>query len=279
MLIFASDKYINQIKLLWKQAFGDSDASTDYYFSNIHENGNMLLDVDGGEVASMLTMLPIHLKCGTKSVRARYIYAVATHEKYRNQGRSTRLMGCAHDYMKKNGISVSVLVPATESLFGFYERCGYTRAFRLGCRSFCSCEIQDGTSDYSIELCSESEYFKMRADAFGDGIFAEWDAVILKKIMNYARFCGGEFYKIQTQSGSAALYVVRNGTTVTVKEFAACNMSAQTAAEILHKRLGADKYVIRTRADGGVGADFAMARIIGTECAVFENAYFNLAMD
>ena len=51
------------------KAFGDSDAFKGLlFFKTYIENGNMLLDVDGGEVASMLTMLPIHLKCGTKSV-------------------------------------------------------------------------------------------------------------------------------------------------------------------------------------------------------------------
>ena len=118
MIGFAANAYSGQLKQLWMQAFGDSEPSTDYYFSHIHQNNRMLVDMEGQTVCAMLTMLPLTLYTAGKALPARYIYAVATQKAFRGQGRSTRLLQYAHTYMKQQGVAVSLLVPASDSLFG-----------------------------------------------------------------------------------------------------------------------------------------------------------------
>ena len=112
MIEFASERYRKQVKALWCEAFEESEASAQHYFTHCHEDKNMLLDIEDGAVCAMLTMLPLTLYFGAEARPGRYIYAVATRKDCRGQGRSTRLLHAAHDDMRRAGVAASLLVPA-----------------------------------------------------------------------------------------------------------------------------------------------------------------------
>ena len=56
---------IPRLKQIWKKCFQDPDAFIDFYFAQFHEpDQSMVLLVDG-EIASMLTMIPLTLQLRT----------------------------------------------------------------------------------------------------------------------------------------------------------------------------------------------------------------------
>ncbi len=280
MIVFASDGYIHQIKELWCQAFGDTKQGADFYFSNLHQNENMLIDVEGNNVTSMLTMHPITLVNHKKTLYARYIYAVATHKDFRMQGRSTRLIMYAHEYMRAQNIDASILVPENEGLFDFYEKRHYKRAFYLNKSVFCAEKISAPQYSYSFDVCSVKEYFDIRKEAFGKcSAFAMWDEDMLVKVMAYARFLGGEFYKIFTGDIKAAAYIVRDKDDIIVKELASPTSEHERILSAIKESFDAKKYIIYGAPRGKNDIARGMICNLNNEKDIVDDAYFNLFME
>lgn len=283
MIEFASERYREQIKALWCEAFEESAASAEHYFACCHADSNMLLDTEGDGVCAMLTMLPLTLQYGGETHPGRYIYAVATRKDCRGQGRSTRLLQEAHGYMCREGIAASLLVPASESLFDFYAQRGYTKAFSLSETVRDADTLPPASAGTVRRMETAKAYMNLRLAAFGDSRpFAAWDADMLERIMAYGRCYGAEFYHVSTSRGEAAAFCVREGDTVLVKELAVFGMKTEQAVALLHGQLGAKRYCVRTaagRAEEKRRYDFAMLCTLQDNLPKPCNAYFNLAMD
>lgn len=283
MIEFASERYRKQVKALWCEAFEESEVSAQHYFTHCHEDKNMLLDIEDGAVCAMLTMLPLTLHFGAEARPGRYIYAVATRKDCRGQGRSTRLLHAAHDDMRRTGVAASLLVPASESLFDFYAQRGYKKAFCLGETVWEAAALPPAGTGTVQRMETAEDYARLRHAAFGNSRpFAEWDSDMLKRIMTYGRCYGAEFYHICTPEGEAAAFCVREGDTVLVKELAAVGVEPRQAAALLHKRLGAPCYRVRTAAGAKTEEkrlDFAMLCDLQGSLPKLCGAYFNLAMD
>ena len=283
MIQFASGRETAQLRLLWMEAFGDSEESAAYYFTHIHKPETMLVDIEAGEVCAMLTMLPLSLVTKEGTLPARYIFAVATKNAYRGQGRSTRLLARAHSYMKEQKVAASLLAPASESLFGFYEKRGYRKAFRLRRSVYEAKQLPALPKEYEVLPCTAKEYGAIRRTAFLEHIpFAAWDTDMLGHIMAYARFCGAEFYRLRTVAGEAIAYVIKEKDSVVVKELALAGIDEAEVAALLHSWYGAVRYEVRTAAkpDGlGQSYEFAMLRDLSGTLPALQNPYFNLAMD
>ena len=86
MIRFAENADHPRLKALWMEAFGDPRDAVETYFALRHKNENMLVNVQGGKVTGMLSMLPAALCTGGHALAARYIYAVATDIRCRRPG-------------------------------------------------------------------------------------------------------------------------------------------------------------------------------------------------
>lgn len=119
---------IPQLKALWKQAFGDTDEEIDYFFRvGFSENRCLQATVDG-QVAAALYWFDSTV-WGKKVA---YLYAIATEKSFQHQGIAGQLIRSTHEHLKNKGYQGAVLVPSEESLFGFYERFGYSAFGGIG---------------------------------------------------------------------------------------------------------------------------------------------------
>lgn len=122
-----SSKYKQQIKKLFCETFGDSEEVCDNFLENMYRNEDIVLYTESGKVFAMAFLLPVFCK----NRQGRYVYAVATAPSHRNRGICRRLMAFAEEYVKNLGEDFLILVPASPSLFAFYESMGYChRVFR-----------------------------------------------------------------------------------------------------------------------------------------------------
>lgn len=108
---------IPQLRQLWKEAFGDTDAFLDHFFSAAFSPDRCLCAMVDGEVAAMAYWFDCE--------EYAYIYAVATAEKHRGKGISHALMGRIHEILTERGYDGCILVPGEESLRKFYRGMGY----------------------------------------------------------------------------------------------------------------------------------------------------------
>lgn len=101
---------------LWQEAFHETPILPDCT--------SFVAEKDG-KIAAMLHALPQILRA-SRDHKAAYLYAIATKKEYRGQGLCRNLMAFAE---KNLDCDCCVLVPASKSLFGFYEALGYETAF------------------------------------------------------------------------------------------------------------------------------------------------------
>ena len=112
---------IGQLRALWKNAFGDSDAFLDMFFDNAyHPSRCHYIKMDDKIVSALYWFDCMYLEH-----KLAYIYAVATDSNYRGQGLCHTLMNETHQHLKSMGYAGALLVPGSQSLFQFYANMGY----------------------------------------------------------------------------------------------------------------------------------------------------------
>ena len=135
---------------LWLVCFDDKREAAQLFFERNLSDTHGYLAENNGEIAAAvyltdcrLTGLPSHYLCGA-----------ATLPGYRGRGVMTELIGFALADAAARGDCYSVLMPAEESLYGFYAKMGYQpvgRACRTGLETVCGTAQSRGEPDF-IEL-------------------------------------------------------------------------------------------------------------------------------
>ena len=123
---------IPQLRQLWKEAFGDTDAYLDSFFALGFSPDRCRCVTEEGRVAATLYWFD----CFCRGERFAYLYAVATAEQDRGKGFCRQLMTCTHTHLKAAGYAGAILVPASDNLRQMYGKMGYlpgTRISELRC--------------------------------------------------------------------------------------------------------------------------------------------------
>ena len=164
MIIDAPQKeHLNGLRNLWKEAFGDTEAFLDGFFENVFSPSRCRCVTIDGQVAAALYWF----NCTHGEKRVAYLYAIATLKKFRGKGLCASLMKDTHLHLKELGYSLSMLVPASDSLFDFYARIGYTTC------TFITEETvlpsKDDTNTLKLLRISAEEYGKRRRTLLPQG--------------------------------------------------------------------------------------------------------------
>ena len=272
------------LKALWAEIFGDTIEAVEQYFSMRHQDENMLVDEREDTIAGMLSMLPVTLLSGEGQKRkARYIYAVATHPDFRGLGISTALLEAAHAHMKDLGEAAALLVPASQSLFEFYGKRGYTTAFSLDVLNIDAKSLPPYPAGGQYTACSVKEYTSIRDQAFTKScLYVSWD----ENAVSYAVAALGESggmirFSFDSGSGCALWEKTENG--VQIRELALVSGNVLTALSVLHRALNAGFYTVRLMAGNYPGAmqrPFGMIHWLIKEPLLLGDApYLSLALD
>lgn len=132
---------INDIALVWGEAFGDSFDDIKYFEENV-QNAKCLAYYDNESICSLLYLVDCTL-CGEHQ---KYVYAVCTLKKYKAKGFATELI----EYAKKEYGSLC-LIPANKSLIDFYKKRGFTNKYEVNDIEFF--ESDELKNDYLLVGC------------------------------------------------------------------------------------------------------------------------------
>jgi hypothetical protein len=187
---------------------------------------------------------------------AKMLYAIATHPDFQGRGFASELIGRCNDLLKENNCDFSVLVPASQSLFGYYHKLGYQEGFYINesvlsknaaktlCRGFNQrcCLAPAGAREYNAlrnNLLKNTAFIKYSDEdiAYQKKLCAETGADI------YAISCGEKF-------GCAAIERL-NGGKIFIKELLLPDSHCLSAAGSVADMFCADEYIIRTPANTG----------------------------
>ncbi len=168
---------IPQLRQLWKEAFGDTDAFLDHFYTKAFSPDRCLCATIGGEVAAMAYWF----HCGEYA----YIYAVATAKKHRGQGISHALMAKIHEILTGRGYAGCILVPGEESLRRFYGGMGYEN-----CGGVQEFDAQAG-APLPLRKLDLAEYAALRKQYLPEGGVVQ-EGVNLDFLASWASFYEGE---------------------------------------------------------------------------------------
>ena len=112
---------ISGLRLLWKEAFDDTDAFLDDFFASGFAPERCLYAGDGGTVAAALYWF----RCSCGGRRFAYLYALATKKSHRGRGIARRLVEETAAELKDQGYSGILLVPGEPALFDMYRKLGF----------------------------------------------------------------------------------------------------------------------------------------------------------
>lgn len=121
MICFAKSENFNDILSLWKECFPAEDEFRDWFFGNVFDIEKTLIYIKDNQIAGMLQMIFVSSNLGNCT----YIYGAGTSNKFRKQGIMGELIEKSFEISKSFGHEFSMLIPASDKLFKYYEKFGY----------------------------------------------------------------------------------------------------------------------------------------------------------
>lgn len=251
MIRFADEMMRDDIKKLWYDCFGDSNAYVEFFLDHYNISQHMLVFIDGEKPVSMLSLLPMSVvtKDGM-TLNGRYIYAVTTDPRYRGRGLSTKLLEYTHDYLRKSGVRLSVLSPAKGELYNFYHKRGFESEFFIGSAVLTGEEAPLYHQSFCISEASPEEFGRIREAAFsGRSMFVRWGGDALAYRMAETAMLGGETLMLCADKARAIAVCRNDGDTVHVRELALDGMTLPDALGILQQKYHAKELILRLPMD------------------------------
>jgi predicted acetyltransferase len=132
MIQFANESTMPLVRQMWKTCFGDADDFLDILFKYKYRNENTLIYFERDKAVASLQMLPYSIIFYGKEIPFAYLAGLCTLPEYRRRGYMDQLIHKAHGVIEERGIPLSILVPAEDWLYGFYEKYGYQKVFEKG---------------------------------------------------------------------------------------------------------------------------------------------------
>jgi len=174
-------KDILYLKKLWKESFGDTDVVIDTFFENAFSTERCMCVFYNGSIAASLYWF----NCTFSGKRIAYIYAISTAKQHRGKGFCRKLMEHTHLHLRSLGYTGAILVPASESLFGFYEKMGY-----ISCTTIGNIECKSDFKSVDIREIGVEEYANSRRKFLPDGGVVQ-ENENLSLLSTYMKFYSG----------------------------------------------------------------------------------------
>lgn len=249
-MIIDSPRDVLPLRQLWKQAFGDTDAFLDCFFSVAYAPQRCRCVYQGDTLAAMLYWFD----CSWNGRKLAYLYGVATDKAFQGQGLCRALIEDAHRHLKAQGYHGSILVPRTPELFAMYAKMGYAT-----CSGVSQFICQAGTPA-ALQRIRMEEYAALRRQFLPEGgVVQEGETLAL--LQTYSAFYTGENVLL-------AVYVDEGKLTV-------CELlGAPEAASGVIAALGHTEGKVRIP---GSQTPFAMYRSLTEDPSA--PGYFGLALD
>lgn len=170
------------LRQLWQEAFGDTDAFLDNFFTAGFSDARCNCIWEDGMPVSALYWFD----CQLQGQKMAYLYALATKPQHRGKGYAHSLIKSTHALLKAQGYAGAILVPGSGSLFDFYSNMGYRKATTI---TEFSCEA--AAVPTPLFQVGAREYVKLRRAYLPQGSVFQEDSA-LDFFATYGAFYRGE---------------------------------------------------------------------------------------
>lgn len=163
MIQFADQHTLCSVRSMWKTCFQDTDEYIELFFSRQYKDENTLVWIEDGIVVASLQMTFYTLNVNGEKIPFYYLVGLCTLPEYRNKGYMSQLIYKAFEVMRERNIPLSILVPADDWLFEYYNRFGFYKCSQKGRMPLPSVkEVLDNTSTFEEAYAVFDEKFNQR---------------------------------------------------------------------------------------------------------------------
>ena len=237
---------------LFEQAFDETKDFLDTFYNVAFSKSRCRCVTEDEKIAAALYWFDCEY-CGT---RIAYLYAIATAKEFRGRGICHDLMANTHKHLASLGYQGAILVPASRSLFSFYQGMGYQP-----CSYIRKWECSASRKGIELRRIDVTEYAKLRQQLLPTGgVIQQNENLDLLNAIS----------ELYTGTGFLAA-VTKQDDVLCAAEF----LGDEAFASGIVGALGCEKGIFRT-----VGTDqpFAMYLPLGSS-ALPPPSYFGLAFD
>lgn len=241
---------IRQLRWLWQEAFGDTEAFLNSFFSLAFSPDRCRCVTEDGRVTAALYWFD----CLCQGEKLAYLYAVATAKDCRGRGLCRSLLEDTHAHLKNKGYAGTILVPADDALRQMYGRMGYLPAAAVA-----EFTCPAGERPVALQTLTAEQYsFRRQKMLPADAVNQEGPLIDL--LADQCGLFGGEDFLLAAWVEGGVLHT---------EEF----LGSRAAAPGIVTALGAEKGVFRAP---GWDKPFAMYRPLGKGCP--KPGYFGIAL-
>ncbi len=123
MITFADRNDKTQLEKMWQSIFLEETEVVETFFKNIFDTTvTPVIKIDDEIVSSLFL-----LDCKIGDFKGKCVYCAMTKYTHRGKGYMKKLLDFSYDYCIENDFDFLFLVPAEESLFDYYETCGFSK--------------------------------------------------------------------------------------------------------------------------------------------------------
>ncbi|MDL2252803.1 GNAT family N-acetyltransferase [Ruminococcaceae bacterium OttesenSCG-928-I18] len=219
---------------LWQKVFKDEPPVVERFLDVFVGEGNQYLAQREGRTLAILSAVP----CAQGSLRGSYFYALATEPAFRGQGIMAALMSYAEGACREQGAAFSCLIPASASLFSYYEKHGYaTMKMRIVQKEL----ERVGREPRLRLLCLEPESFVRLRETFFRGETISFSKPRMEMVLEGVREAGG---RLAVSEEAYAVYLEKQGRLLVPEIAAKSDASASGFLSALGQELGKEHGVL-----------------------------------
>lgn len=264
---------LERYQLIWAEAFGDPAEFSKMVFEKFAGPGNVYVEETEGRVAAILSAVP----CTLKGRKGFYFYGLATEKSQQGKGLMKSLMAFAENALHTEGAEFVCLIPASESLFSFYEKQGWQRAFAL--RSLTRPIKRNLWAQAEFDSCTAGQLLELRKQYSPDSVLLDKNRMIQVLTNLYS---GG--ITVVSNKDGYALYFEKDGVLDVIEIFAEGERAAEKLLEAAREKVGAETARITVGTGSvlflgeGKPQDYGMIKFLGQPFDIFE-CYMRLMLD
>ena len=262
-----------QLKNLFVQVFGGTQQMAQDILCKFAGLDNVFLAEQEGEIVASLCAVPVTLQ----NRKGSYYYGVCTRPDCRGKGIITELMQYTRQQLVQRGQSFAALIPASQSLFGFYEKRGFQKAFSL--RKFSRDIRRNLWAQAEFDSVTAKGLEQLRRKFAPDSVFLNPTGYVL--VLTDLYTMGATI--VSTEDGYG-IYFKKDDTLEFVELFAEGDRAAENLMEAARDKTGAEQAVVTLGAQQslflgeGVPQDYGMIQFFAEPFEVHDS-YMRLMLD